>query len=152
MAKRLTQTNKAVKKMKKENIYKGKQKELGPWFTGSLIVRKEETGKERTFILTEVGGQYFEVEVIPESVAQYIGRKDQNGVQIWEGDICRFSYSGVRHVGWISYNLSFAEYDIVWKDTLPSGTSGYTRRPFRLAERIEKIGNVFDEFDLLEKK
>ena len=66
--------------------------------------------------------------VIPETVGQYVGRKDRNGRKIFEGDVVKSSwgYSGV------------VEFD----------SFIYAMCEGMVSEDIEIIGNIFDNPDL----
>ena len=59
----------------REIKFRGKRKVNGEWITGSLI--KKWTGAVDKYYIHD--GLY-ETEVIPETVGQYTGLKDKNGV------------------------------------------------------------------------
>lgn len=68
--------------MKREILFRGKNKETGKWKYGSLLVSKE----GQCFILMPDSG--CSSEVSPETVGEFTGLVDKNGTKIFEGDIC----------------------------------------------------------------
>ena len=79
-------------------------------------------------------------EVDPETVGQYTGLKDKNGKKIYEGDLY---HQGDKEILYV----------VVWKDTSLKGkqvkASSYAGLSF-WQERIEIIGNIHDNPELLE--
>jgi uncharacterized phage protein (TIGR01671 family) len=129
----------------REHLYRGKDKETGKWVFGSLLIREEESPIPET---TETYKQYFivigalenyEHGVIPETVGEFTGLLDRNGVKIFEVDICQFNYAGMNHIG----NISYADGE--WKIDCPQSV-GYEpfNRYFSLVSELEVIGNIHD--------
>lgn len=81
--------------------------------------------------------------VIPESVGQYTGLVDKNGVGIYEGDIVRQTHFGNE----IEFVLFEDGCFVVKSDyTLTSIISDFKK------EKIEVIGNIHDNPELLKTK
>jgi len=148
--------NKLAEIGSREGEFRGKRKYGDEWFYGYLAdfniiltgIDFDDEGNLNTYL----------VEVIPETVGQYIGRKDKNGKKIYEGDIVRmvithsffrkinkeaiwaYNYVVIRSkkfCGFVFRNIDLPEMpDLVLNDDI-------------IIEEIEVIGNVFDTPNLL---
>jgi uncharacterized phage protein (TIGR01671 family) len=133
---------------------RGKRIDNGEWVYGYYVF---ECRNNNHLIFTNKIGAYnpgFEpkkedyilesYEIIPETVGQYTGLKDKNGVKIYEGDILE-SLAGVFVVEWIDDITRFC---ICWC----VNKKLYDKIPLtkELAEMAEVIGNIHDNPELLE--
>lgn len=134
--------------MNREIRFRGKRSDTGEWTVGSLIV----THKGFTGITTFTGkfpdGKIRAIidEVQPETVSQYIGLKDKNGTDVYEGDI--LCISGFNTVGeaeeWImevgqygevAYSTADSDYSLLaWIDNFVE---------------YEVVGNIHDNPELM---
>ena len=142
--------------MNREIIFKAKRKDNGEWVEGYCVYCRK-----RHYVLpvvNEIIG-YDEredkwIEINPDTLCQYTGLTDKNGKKIWENDIVTITiecddYFNLSETGIVEY--SYGQYELKVKTT--DGKEAYSNLINKLSEapfEIEKLGNIFDNPDLLE--
>lgn len=130
--------------MKREILFKGKRLDNNEWVYGYIYERD---------------GHYYivtletEVEVIPETVSQFTGLSDKNGVEIFENDIVRWD----DETNGEKWRVAVVEYnpDIQFKiiriecDFIQSAKEGYVFKFGNFAYKdtynhLEIIGNIHE--------
>ena len=130
----------------REILFRGKRADNGEWIFGGYA-----KCNNRHYILPDIdliGKEWVfkNVEVIPETVGQYIGLTDKNGTKIFEGDIMVFLKGATRHfkiawddMGWKMYRADGTRIRFTWEcDEMQYICSS------------EVIGNIHDNPELLE--
>ena len=145
--------------MNREIEFRGKcvpdSKYAGEWVTGGYVAPEADCKKQdEGLIISYFGGNStFTYHVIPETVGQFTGMKDKNGVKIFEGDIVRVCDDDSIDIGVVRYNEDFGKYIVVYSQVSGNwfdfeGSYG----EFLGCFYSEVIGNVYDNPELLEKK
>ena len=127
----------------REILFRGKRADNGQWVNG-FYAHELQGGH---FISADEGAWYdgpmlSYVEVIPETVGQYTGLDDKNGVKIFEGDILKDSLSWVCLVKWDDSNGRFLGYH-----KKPRGDTYVCYVGREPAQEI--IGNIHDNPELI---
>lgn len=133
----------------REILFRGKRKDNGELVEGYLVkLGKESFSDPERYGICNTAIPIFGNaicynlkidEVIPETVGQYMGLEDKNGNKIFEGDICkhRSNFSGNTVISVVTYiDGHFL--------ALVCENSG-----FELSEKLEIIGNIHDNPELL---
>lgn len=134
--------------MKDRYLFKAKRKDTNEWDIGNLI----HTFTGTPYIVTEYDHimNFINInEVDPTTICQCTGLKNENGKLIWENDIVKRTdkpKAGEPTIGIIEYDIANTAFLIRWIDN-PNYSPTF---PWK--ERIEVIGNKFDNKDLLEKE
>lgn len=119
----------------REILFRGKRLDNGEWACGYLYRLSERLNPFIMFINSNAESH----EVIPETVGQYTGFKDKNGIKIFEGDImqlCSACYPCLVYwdgKGW------------AWKQ------NGKRREIDLTREKMDTIGNIHDNPNLLDE-
>ncbi|KAF5059335.1 YopX protein [anaerobic digester metagenome] len=124
----------------REILFRGKRVDNGEWVEGQLLINKS-AYMETVHIVLKYGEM---LEVIPETVGQYTGLDDKNGVKIFEGGlICD---DGHHLIGVVEY------------ETCYGGFWYYDRNRFGTALHFDDfgeltvIGNIHDNPELMEEQ
>ncbi|MDE6148586.1 MAG: YopX family protein [Ruminococcus sp.] len=127
----------------REILFRGKRSDNGEWIEGYYI----NIAKVNPFIATgrlTIQRNVFEPEmqtVVPETVGQYTGLTDKNGVKIFEGDIVIGKKGYARNPYYLIRSQRFAvKHEKGFYEGL-CDTDYY---------EFEVIGNIYDNPDLLE--
>jgi len=84
-------------------------------------------------------GIMFEQFQTPHALMQYTGLKDKNGVEIYEGDICKGFYA--------ASNAGEYQNQIIWDEHEAGFT--FANSPLWTWESLEVIGNIHENPELL---
>ena len=134
----------------REILFHGKRTDCGAWVEGDLLQTRYHSGHIEYQIMpqTPVSSAY---PVIPETVGQYTGLTDKNGVRIFEGDICKFKRFNDVHVGKVVFNVTTASF-VMWYQPIVGayGEKATQKMLLSACDNIEVIGNIHDNPELLE--
>lgn len=121
------------------------------------VVTDKRCGVEPGTYISNSVGLPFAYEVIPETVGQSTGLKDKNGVDIFEGDIVRYTWDMLSDVNATEKGKKVRISKVFWSDWRASwavGKKSCNNDLFRYARNgntVEVIGNVWENPKLLEQ-
>lgn len=130
--------------MKRDIIFRGKTADNGEWIEGYLSEHNAinvQINDETVGFLT-----YDNYEVLPETVCQFTGLTDKNGVKIWEGSKVRGMSNSPFSVG------KWREYTVIWgiDHWHIEGTYFTLQELFNHCnDNIEVIGHIHDNAELI---
>ena len=130
----------------RETLFRGKDTESGEWLYGWVFGEKDKSIVEiNTKYVSEYGvDAYHASPVIPETVGQYTGLDDKNGVKIFEGDVLHWA----SHWGWYVGYENGAFRRIPLNDIQRMNWRHYPLKREGL-ETWEVIGNIHDNPELV---
>lgn len=125
--------------MKREILFRGLSNQGKGWLYGDLIRNKRGAIAIVPPHPLKVTHRYSCYEVIPDTIGQYTGLTDKNGVRIFEGDIISIGEPNIKYI-------------TMWRDAglhaKQIGASSYVGLTY-WASDIEVLGNVIDNPELI---
>lgn len=103
-------------------LFRGKRKDNGQWVEGFLLMECNHSTCSWNLSIeykTERSGvfSYAVAEVIPETVGQYTGIEDKNGIKIFDGHIVKLYLEDTIETGVIRYSESKCRFVLEANDT-----------------------------------
>lgn len=127
----------------REILFRGKRVDNGELVYGYYVQDLQGGHLILTDEGTWLGGPVLDaIDVIPETVGQYTGLDDKNGVKIFEGDIIYDSWHTLN--GTVEFNERFGGWWYYDKDRFGTALQGDE------SEGIEVVGNIHDNKELTE--
>ncbi len=132
--------------MKREILFRAKRLDDGKWLEGYYAEFKQLPNSCIYYIYKN---HTLVDDVDPSTVCQYTGLTDKNGKRIFEGDIIKRTDLHILteepSIGFIEYDTDNTSFLIHWTDVVNYSAT------FTWKDRIEVIGNTFDNPELIEK-
>jgi hypothetical protein len=135
----------------REILFRGKRKDNGAWETGGILVPEPPYvyGKEGTAIIYNPPSGLTSV-VLLETIGQFTGILDKNGVKIFEGDIVDIVYRRGRidKAEWGRHVIEYLDYGFMQRElNNPDAIDEDMSLP---VEYYEVVGNIHDNPEMLE--
>ena len=140
--------------------FRGKAIPCNEWVYGSYVKMENETKTIQRHAIMDVAdtdnkfiksGKDYQMSlsvVEKNTIGQFTCLRDKNGKEIYEGDIVRYSLDDRKDVGYIGFHARSASFRVIAKHT----DFGIGNRGGLHGLQLEVIGNIHDNFDLLEGK
>lgn len=131
----------------REILFRGKTIVTGRWIEGLLWKKKYDSNKIFISYFPDKDDNEDALVVDPETVCQFTGLLDKNGVKIFEGDICR----NIKNEEIVSVRWHGTMAGYVWNKRREDNKYLYNfGELFRVYDKYEVIGNIFDNPELME--
>lgn len=124
----------------REILFRGKETDNGEWVYGDFVTVYDTPRKKGIETPRRI------YEIVPETVGQYTGLTDRNGVKIFEGDIikyCPYFYKDEEEIGYIKWCKNNATYFV---ELMDGAVDDFY---LGIAKKCEIIGNIHDNPELL---
>ena len=134
----------------REILFKAKRKDNGKWVDGYYQKRYDLLGNEEHLIFHADSYTVWEyAEIDPETLCQFTGMTDKNGVRIWKNDIVEAWSQGSRAIGTVKQRVDgLWIMSPAWQNhefwELNPNSNGETT--------VEVLGDAFDNPELLQEK
>ena len=129
----------------REILFRGQSPFTKKWHEGLLAHNMDnDNGLYEGWYISNSFGRPYAYRVDPETVGQYTGLKDKNGVKVFEGDVVRYLNSIESGNGVVIFDACaflFNWIDIDETDSL--------LRYFQCSKELEVIGNIHDNPELM---
>ena len=134
----------------REILFRAKRTDNGEWVEGYFVKGKWYLDEKEKYAILPIDLCFYPhceinewIEIDPETVCQHTGLTDKNGKKVFIGDIIRCTKGCPHEVIWLK------EYAGVYLGGMPAVYLSGLREGYAWTGEEEKIGNIFDDPELL---
>jgi uncharacterized phage protein (TIGR01671 family) len=124
----------------REILFRGFSENLMQWIVGSLDLSGQ-SGFDAVIRTHDLDASYGSKRVVPESIGQFTGSTDKNGVKIFEGNIASFR-GNLFVVRWSGRRCGFRLF--------ASNKKACEDKTYSVNNEIEVVGNLYENPELIE--